>query len=345
MREGLTVHSYIKVAAGAIALAVSLPTVASAAVAGDREGARAVCTSDSNEPTGHLRAEHIEKDINESLRGRDSVASVALYDRKTGISCTYDENRQQDAASVIKPVILGALLFQSKGPLTGEDDALARKMITTSDNTAATTLWNKLSDLTNPATPNPIKIQEFLDQAGMKNTILDKEGNWGLSQVTAADQLKLLQVFTHDGGTGAPVLPQEARTYALNLMNQVESDQRWGAPAGAPKDAVVQVKDGWLQRSNNPDVDPYDRLDWKVNSMAAFTGDDYDYGLVVLTENNRVPAGRPAESGWIYGIDTIEGTARAINHDLFPLQSSSQSVRPTSQNLVKQLKLQSQQLS
>lgn len=323
-------------------LAASLPAVASAVTTGE-EGVRAACTSDSNDPAGRLLAKRIGKDINKALGDRDSVASVALYDRKTGISCTYDENRQQDAASVLKPVILGALLFHSKGPLTGEDDTLARKMITASDNTAATALWKKLSDLANPSAPNPVKIQEFLDRVGMKDTILDKEGFWGLSQVTAADQLRLLKVFTDNGGTEAPVLTQEARTYALNLMNQVQSDQRWGAPAGAPENAVVHVKDGWLQRSNNPDVDPYDRLDWKVNSMAAFTGDDYDYGLVVLTENNRVPDGHPAESGWIYGIDTIEGVARAVHHDLYPEQSSSHRLRPTVKNLVKQLKLQPHQ--
>ncbi|GHH83028.1 serine hydrolase [Streptomyces capitiformicae] len=335
-------HKYIKVAAGVIALMALVPTAASA-VTGGREGAGAACTSDGNEPTGRLLAKRIEKDINEALRGRDSVASVALYDRKTGIACAYDENRQQDAASVIKPVILGALLFHSKGPLTGEDDTLARKMITASDNAAATTLWKKLSDLTNPSAPNPVKIQEFLDAAGMKNTILDKEGFWGLSQVTAADQLQLLKVFTDNSDTGAPVLPQEARAYALDLMNHVQSDQRWGAPAGAPQNAVVHVKNGWLRRSNNPGVDPYDRLDWKVNSMAAFTGDDYDYGLVVLTENNRVPDGHPAESGWIYGIGTIEGVARAVHHDLFPEQSSSRRLQLTPQNLVKQLKLQPHQ--
>ncbi|WP_246561891.1 serine hydrolase [Streptomyces roseirectus] len=335
-------HKYIKVAAGVIALATLTPAAASA-VPGGQEGARVTCASDGNGLTGHLLAKRLEKDIHEALKGRDSVASVALYDRKTGIECAYDENRQQDAASVMKTVILGALLFQNKGPLSSEDDALARKMITASDNASATALWKKLSDLTNPSAPNPVKIQEFLDAAGMKNTVLDKEGFWGLSQVTAADQLTLLKVFTSDGDTGAPVLSPEARSYALDLMNHVQSDQRWGTPAGAPQNAVVHVKNGWLRRSNNPDVDPYDRLDWKVNSMAAFTGDDYDYGLVVLTENNRVAEGQPAESGWTYGIDTIEGVAHAVHHDLYPERSSFRSLQPTPQSLVKQLKLQPQQ--
>ncbi|MFM9445068.1 serine hydrolase [Streptomyces acidiscabies] len=335
-------HKYIKVAAGVIALVALAPTAASAAP-DSQEGAGVACTSEGYGPAGHLLAKRLEKDIYEALKARESVASVALYDRKTGIACTYDENRQQDAASVIKTVILGALLFHSEGPLSSEDDALARKMITASDNASATTLWKKLSDLTNPSAPNPVKIQDFLDAVGMNNTVLDKEGFWGLSQVTAADQLKLLKVFTDNGETGAPVLSQEARAYALDLMSHVQSDQRWGAPAGAPQNAVVHVKNGWLRRSNNPDVDPYDRLDWKVNSMAAFTGDDYDYGLVVLTENNRVAEGQPAESGWTYGIGTIEGVAHAVHHDLYPAQSSFRSLQPTPRSLVKQLKLQPQQ--
>ncbi|HEY8985955.1 MAG TPA: serine hydrolase [Streptomyces sp.] len=335
-------HKYIKVAAGVIALATLTPTAAFAAPDG-QEGAGVVCTSDDYDLPGHLLAKHLEKDIFEALKSRESVASVALYDRKTGIECTYDENRQQDAASAIKTVILGALLFHNDGPLSSEDDALARKMITASDNASATTLWKKLSDLTNPSAPNPVRIQDFLDAVGMKNTVLDKEGFWGLSQVTAADQLKLLKAFTDNGETGTPVLSEEARAYALDLMNHVQSDQRWGTPAGAPANAVVHVKNGWLRRSNNPDVDPYDRLDWKVNSMGAFTGDDYDYGLVVLTENNRVKDGQPAESGWTYGIGTIEGVAHAVHHDLYPELSTSHSLQPTRQSLVKQLKLQPQQ--
>ncbi|WP_256727066.1 class A beta-lactamase-related serine hydrolase [Streptomyces acidiscabies] len=331
-----TVYRYIAAGAGVIALVAALPMAASADTT-DGRAAGASCVSDKYGPAGDLLAKNIAKGIDEALQGRESVASVALYDRKHGISCTYDENRQQDAASVIKTAILGALLFQNKGPLTGDDDTLARKMITASDNASATTLWRKLSDLTNPSAPNPVKIQEFLDRVGMKNTVLDKEGFWGLSQVTAADQLQLLKVFTDNSDT---VLTPDARAYALDLMNKVQSDQRWGTPAGAPKNAVVHVKNGWLQRSNNPDVDPYDRLDWKVNSMAAFTGDDYDYGLVVLTENNRVPAGHPAQEGWTYGIGTIEGVARAVHHGLYPLESPSQDLQPSLQSLIKQLKLQ-----
>ncbi|MFD4144105.1 serine hydrolase [Streptomyces sp. NPDC058572] len=299
---------------GAIVLAASL---GAGAPTNATEKVRVTCTS-----PGKKMARHLAKDIAKALARRDSTASVALYDRKSRTACAYNEDQQQDAASIIKPIIMAALLFHNKGPLNGDDDALARKMITASDNSAATTLWMRLSDLKNPAAPDPVKIQEFLDRAGMKNTVLDREGFWGLSQVTAADQLQLLKLLTGNDDPEAPVLTKQARSYALGLMNQVQADQRWGAPAGTAKEAVVHVKNGWMQRSNNPDVDPYDRLDWKVNSMAAFTGDGYDYGLVVLSENNRVPDSHPAASGWVYGISTIEGVARVVHHDLRAVSKS-----------------------
>ncbi|MFC9229315.1 serine hydrolase [Streptomyces decoyicus] len=243
------------------------------------------------------------------------MASLSFYDRPTGTTCTSDAAKKYDSASVAKTIILGALLYQKGGTLTEEEDALARKMITESDNASATTLWKQLSDLKDPAKPNPVRIQEFLDKAGMGNTVLDKEGSWGLTQVTAGDQEKLLRIFSGDDDS---VLGSKARSYALGLMNHVQSTQRWGATAGAPLDSVIHVKNGWLQRSQNPDVDAFDRGDWKVNSMAALTENGYDSGLVVLTENNRVPEGHPANEGWDYGIETIETISRAIYRDVYP---------------------------
>ncbi|WP_395372797.1 serine hydrolase [Streptomyces tubercidicus] len=260
-------------------------------------------------------ARKLETDIANALASRKSMASLSFYDRPTSTSCTSGAAKQYDSASVTKTIILGALLYQTGGTLTAEESTLARKMITESDNASATTLWKQLSDLTDPKKPNPVKIQEFLDKAGMDNTALGKEGSWGLTQVTAEDQAKLLRIFTGDDGS---VLGSKSRSVALELMNHVQSNQRWGATAGAPLDSVIHVKNGWLQRSQNPDVDTFDKGDWKVNSMAALTEKGYDSGLVVLTENNRVPEGHPAKEGWDYGIDTIETISRSIYRDVYP---------------------------
>ncbi|QTZ90863.1 serine hydrolase [Streptomyces auratus] len=279
------------------------------------------CTSKDRE-----LATKLASDIAKALESRASMASLSFYDRPTGTRCTADAAKKYDSASVAKTIILGALLYQRGGDLTGEEDTLARKMIVDSDNDAATTLWKQLSDLTDPKKPDPVRIQEFLDKAGMQQTDLDKEGFWGLTQVTAHDQAKLLRLFSGDDDA---VLGSKARAYALDLMNHVQSIQRWGATAGAPVDSVIHVKNGWLQRSQNPDVDAFDRGDWKVNSMAVLTEHGYDSGLVVLTENNRVPEGHPTNEGWDYGIDTIETISRAIYRDVYPGAEGYDPSRPT----------------
>ncbi|MEU8686822.1 serine hydrolase [Streptomyces sp. NPDC048611] len=309
---------------GAVAgpLAAATPSVAAPQRAAEKTTSTVQCTS-----SDQRLATKLEDDIATALEGRKSMASLSFFDRPTGTSCTSDAAKKYDSASVAKTIILGALLYQRNGTLTDEEDALARKMIIDSDNASATTLWKQLSDLRDPAKPDPVRVQEFLDKAGMDHTVLDKEGVWGLTQVTAADQAKLLRLFT---GNDDSVLSGKARSYALDLMNQVQSVQRWGATAGAPLDSVVHVKNGWLQRSQNPDVDSFDRGDWKVNSMAVLTENGYGSGLVVLTENNRVPEGRPAEEGWDYGIETIETVSRAIYRDVYPDADGYHPSRPTS---------------
>ncbi|WP_328395912.1 class A beta-lactamase-related serine hydrolase [Streptomyces sp. NBC_00390] len=250
-------------------------------------------------------AHELARDIARSLANRASRASMVLYDRTTDTSCAYGADKHYDSASIVKPIILGALLLARSDHLSEDEQELAREMIVSSDNDATYTLWDSVG------TEN---IQEFLDKAGMEDTILDEAGLMGLTQVTARDQATLLELLT---GEDNSVLNAEERAYILGLMRNVQEDQRWGAPAGAPSGAAVQVKNGWLQRSERV-KDPWDSGDWKVNSMGAFTGRAYDYGLVVLTENNRVPEGESPGVGWDYGMETIERVAKAVHRDLYP---------------------------
>ncbi|MER5180555.1 serine hydrolase [Streptomyces sp. NPDC002896] len=258
----------------------------------------------ASEKTG--LASLLTRDIAKSLANRASHTSVVLYDRTTHTSCRYGAYKHYDSASTIKPIILGALLLKRGVHLSDDERDMARQMIVSSDNDAMYALWESVG---------PKNIQRFLDRAGMTNTVLDEAGFMGLTQITARDQAKLLELLT---GKDNSVLTAEERAYILGLMRDVQKDQRWGTPAGAPKGASVQVKNGWLQRSETGVENPWDRGDWKVNSMSAFTGHGYDYGLVVLTENNRVPEGESPLVGWNYGTDTVERVAKAIHHDLYP---------------------------
>jgi beta-lactamase class A len=169
--------------------------------------------------------------------------------------------------------------------LTAHEVELTTAMITKSDNDATNALWHQIGHA---------GIQHFLSLAGMGDTVPGPKGYWGHTQVTAGDQLKLLRLLTSDNS----VLDRDARTYALRLMNRVVPEQRWGTPAGAPATATVQVKNGWL---------PRDTHGWRVHSVGVFTGGGHDYGMAVLSQDNRAMAD---------GVATVEGAARAVNRDL-----------------------------
>jgi beta-lactamase class A len=170
-------------------------------------------------------------------------------------------------------------------------------MITRSDNNAASALWAELGRS---------YLQHFLNLAQMTQTSLGPGGVWGLTQITAHDQVRLLRLLLNPN----PVLDTPSRGYALSLMAQVIASQRWGVPAGAPTYLTVHVKNGWLPRTTHG---------WRIHSIGCLTGRGGGYSIVVLTQDNPTMA---------YGIATIEAAAKAINRDLNP---GATAVVPSSQ--------------
>jgi beta-lactamase class A len=233
-------------------------------------------------------AAQLSADIQGALRGRSGRYAVTVYDTVTEVSCRTDSERHFDSASIVKAIILAALLrwHQETGaPLSTWERDEATLMITQSDNDAATALWDEVG---------MSRLQHFLSLAKMNETQLGQDGYWGLTQVTAHDEMLLLELLTVSNS----VLSASSRAYQLGLMAQVIPSQRWGTPAGAPSDVTVNVKNGWL---------PDDDTGWDINSIGAFTGKDKNYLIAVLTDYN------PSEQ---YGIDTIEGVARLVHRDL-----------------------------
>jgi beta-lactamase class A len=239
-------------------------------------------------PAAHkVLAAQLSAGIQRALRSRAGNHAVAVYDTVTGVSCQANDDRHFSSASVVKALILAALLrwHQEAGsPLSSWERSEATLMITQSDNDAATDLWNEVG---------PSRLQHFLDLAGMHETGLGTGGYWGLTQVTAHDEMLLLKLLTVPN----PVLSPASRAYQLGLMARVIPGERWGTPAGAPRGVTVHVKNGWL-----PEI-----AGWHINSLGAFTGKGKNYLIVVLTDDN------PSEE---YGIDTVEDVARVIHQDL-----------------------------
>lgn len=251
------------------------------------DGPTAICASATRKH--RALAARMSRGISAALRERASVVGLAAADPRKGITCKLHQEWHFHSASIVKVIILGALLRELEAEhraLTAKEVVLTKEMITESSNSAATTLWDQVGMR---------NLQRFLDLAKMTHTRLGQDGFWGLTLVTAHDELVLLKLLTNKNS----VLDQPSRAYALKLMAEVIPSQRWGVPAGAPSDVTVHVKNGWLP----------DPVRWVINSIGAFTGHHRDYRIAVLTRGN---------PSMPYGIDTIQDVAEVINRDLNP---------------------------
>jgi beta-lactamase class A len=266
---------------GCVAVLLGLVAVPSASAVA---ASSAICWSSSHASL----AAGLSRDIESALRGRVSAVAVGVEDPGEGLQCWLNASEHFDSASVVKVTILGALLYRTQAwhkSLTRTEVAQARAMITESDNDAASYLWTDVGRS---------YLQHFLDLAGMTHTYLGPGIYWGLTQITASDEMRLLRLLAAKN----TVLDTSSRDYALDLMAQVIPSQRWGVTAGAPRGLTVHVKNGWL---------PLATGGWRIHSIGDFTGRGDGYSIVVLTQDN------PSMS---YGIDTIEAIAEAVNRDL-----------------------------
>jgi Beta-lactamase enzyme family len=200
-----------------------------------------------------------------------------------------------DSASVVKTIILAALLHRDKvqhRSLTAHEKSLAYSMITASNNNSATALWNDVG---------MTWLQRFLNLAQMNQTVLGQHGYWGLTRITASDETLLLWLLLNPNSVLTPADQQ----YELGLMAKVISSQRFGVPAGAPKGFTVHVKNGWAPLPAGTDP-------WYVNSTGCFTKGSVAYTIVVLTHQTK------ANPTFSYGVKTIENVAIKIHSDLNP---------------------------
>ncbi|WP_375430742.1 serine hydrolase [uncultured Friedmanniella sp.] len=233
----------------------------------------------------------LEAQLKAYLTGRPTTAAVEVRDLTTGQEYGYRATKAYDSASVVKIAILAATLRhaeqQQRGP-TAKEKSLLSRMIRLSDNGAATTLWNRLG--------RGDTFDEFFAAAGMTHTTAGPRGYWGLTRVTAADQVVLMAHLTQP----SPLLSQESRDYARGLMAKVDHDQDWGVSAGPGQDDTVELKNGWLPRGTHG---------WAVHSVGHVQGDGRDYLIAVLTVDN------PTEKK---GITTVEGASKIVWRALAP---------------------------
>ncbi|GAA1358948.1 serine hydrolase [Streptomyces beijiangensis] len=213
---------------------------------------------------------------------------VAALDLDSGDSASYahGDSGTYDTASIVKVDILATLLLQAQDSgtaLTPAQRTLATSMIENSDNDATNTLWGEIGGASGLDAANKT--------LGLTDTVGGTDGDWGLTQTTAEDQITLLEAVYGDDSP----LSADSQTYVQGLMGNVEADQQWGVSAAADSGSSVGLKNGWLQRSAT-DL-------WDINSVGEVTvgGDSV---LIAVTSS-----GSSTESAGIGLVETVAEAA------------------------------------
>jgi beta-lactamase class A len=195
--------------------------------------------------------------------------SISVLDRVTGQQVSVG-TRRFTTASIVKVDILAALLLQhsKRGTaLTASQRTLATKMITVSDNDAASELFDTIGGVEGLTAANKT--------LGLRETAPTPD--WGGTTTTASDQVRLLQAIS---GKQSP-LNASSREFVLKLMGDVVDEQAWGVPAAASDDAsAVFVKNGWVTRSNDDNL-------WVVNTIGRVTENGHDWLVAVLSDHHK----------------------------------------------------------
>lgn len=203
------------------------------------------------------------------LFGTGTSYSVAAVDLTTGHTARAGAGGSMVLASLVKLDILETLLYQgqrSGQPLTDGQEGDVERMIEHSDNAAADRLWRLIG--------RDAGLRGYHTVVGLQHTVVNTEGLWGLSTTSADDQLILLRALA---SAGSP-LTATSRRYALSLMGQLESDQRWGVSAAADSGSSTALKNGWLG------VDD-DQGRWAVNSGGVVRVGGHQVLMAVLSQH------------------------------------------------------------
>jgi len=203
-----------------------------------------------------------------ALAGTTTPVDIAVYDHGTGETAHYSTvaAHTYNTASIMKLSILENLLLtnqqQGTAGLTQSQLADAAPMIEHSDNDAATALWQLEGGTSS--------LDSFFQKIDATQTSAGQASLWGLTQTTALDQLKVVNELAYP-----KLLNAASVQVADTLLDNVESDQRWGVSGGVPSGVTVRLKNGWLDYNG-----------WTVNSIGHVQGNGTDYTIAVLTDGD-----------------------------------------------------------
>lgn len=190
----------------------------------------------------------------DSLKGRIGAAAllaerrgaqmtIAVLDRNTGARTVGGVDEPIETASVVKLFLADDLLFrESTGEVTLSDDDydLIESMLRSSDDTAASVLWEQHG--------GSAMVERVAERHGLTGTTPPYSSWWWNTTTTASDLLTWYDdVLSGRGGLG-----DEASARLIGYLTDFAStgsdgyDQTFGLPEGLPGVDDLGVKQGWM---------------------------------------------------------------------------------------------------
>lgn len=262
-------HRVSRRAAAAPLIAVTL-TVAASCVLPSAHAATTVirqhATATTTRPAPQRIAAATRAAAHRASLHRDRTA-VTVEDLSNGHTWSAGSHGTFGTASVVKTLIAAKILYT--GNMRGDTADLAYRMITRSDDTAATILWNRFGG---PSIITDIE-QHYNIHVGTPNR---RPGYWGNTQVTSRGLAAFYRATYQD----KPVW--RWLYHAMTHTQRIASDgtnQYFGIPAAG---AGHTVKQGWGTHSAGNGYSSKST----VNSTGIITDHGHPYAVVILTEGD-----------------------------------------------------------
>ena len=222
---------------------------------------------------------------------RPGVAGIVVRDRKTG-AVWRNANSKTHIWACSTPklaMVVDLFLRNDSGAirLTVEDRDLMQKMLHSSDDDAATTLWKRYG-AEDYATRFP-----FYGMTDMKFTA-EHPPTWGWILTTANDLDRLMNYVSNK-------LPAIHRDYIVREMRTVDPNQQWGV-WGAGDAASPGNKNGWS--------DDNDDGSWITNSVG-FVGPKERFTVSIMNDTKVI------EDGFGVGMETTTNISRILFEGYF----------------------------
>ncbi|SED17702.1 hypothetical protein SAMN04490240_3314 [Rhodococcus pyridinivorans] len=234
-------------------------------------GLASVTDTDSDESTVTLSTAELPRQIDAAVALADSRGArltVAVLDRESGTRVLGGSDEPFETASTVKLFIAEEVLYREvtgEATLADEDHELIRSMLRSSDDNAATLLWETYG--------GPEIVEHVVERHNLTGTTPPDPGSWWWNTTTtASDLLTWYDDLLGDSASG----DESAARIVGHLVEFTDEgidgyDQHFGLPEGLGDSTDLGVKQGWMCCLAG---------EW-LHLSTGFFGDDHRYAVVV----------------------------------------------------------------